>query len=68
MCNPVTNNDRLQSKKIGYMYNVPGLLKKCFKPDKPPKERIADIIEEIINLTRVLQKILKAGNRYLHKK
>ena len=46
-CNPVSNNDGLQSKKIGYMYNVPGLLKKCFKPDKPPKERVADIIEEI---------------------
>ena len=45
--NPLSNNVCLQSKKIGYMYNVPGFLKKCFKPDKPPKERVADIIEEI---------------------
>jgi len=31
------NPEHVQSKKIGYMYNVPGFLKKCFKPDKPPK-------------------------------
>ncbi|XP_023322546.1 serine/threonine-protein kinase VRK1 isoform X2 [Eurytemora carolleeae] len=27
----------VQSKKIGFMFNVPGFLKKCFKPEAPPK-------------------------------
>jgi len=32
-----TDPEYVQSQKIGHMFNIPGFLEKCFKPNKPPK-------------------------------
>ncbi len=35
-----TDPEYVQSQKIGHMFNIPGFLEKCFKPNKPPKVKI----------------------------